>query len=215
MHTQTRVYELVTGPASEPVTLAEAKEHCRVDIVTDDAYITALITAARELVSQLTGRALITETWSLTLDDWPNNKDDDWWDGQRDGALSLLDAAELEIQRAPFLAVTSVKTIDAAAAETVWSASNYYVAKRHGFGRLIRQAGVSWPIPGRDRAGIVITFTIGYGASASAVPAALRQAIKMLVQHWYDNRAPASECASGALMPMGLGAVLQSYKVFR
>lgn len=208
-------YELVAGPASEPVTLAEAKEHCRIDGTADDDYVAALITAAREMVTRLTGRALITESWKLVLDCWPSTNNDEWWDGVREAPITVLEAGQIELHRAPFLALTSVKTFDESNAETVWASSNYYTSSRHGYGRLIKRRGSVWPIPDRDVAGIEIAFTIGYGPGAAAVPSALRQAIKMLVLHWYDNRMPASECASSELMPMGLGSILSAYRVMR
>ena len=58
---------LTVPPAGEPLTLAEAKPHLRVDLNDDDALITALISAAREQVEFLTGQRLITQTWELEL----------------------------------------------------------------------------------------------------------------------------------------------------
>jgi uncharacterized phiE125 gp8 family phage protein len=60
--------ELVTGPASEPVTLDEAKAHLRVDGDDEDDYITSLIVAARQAAEAYTRRALITQTWRHTGD---------------------------------------------------------------------------------------------------------------------------------------------------
>lgn len=59
---------LIAGPGEEPVTLAEAKAWCRIDTDDDDALVTALIAAARLEVESFTGRALITQSWRLTLD---------------------------------------------------------------------------------------------------------------------------------------------------
>ena len=58
---------LTFPPAGEPLTLAEAKLHLRVDLNDDDALIAALISAAREQVEFLTGQRLITQTWALEL----------------------------------------------------------------------------------------------------------------------------------------------------
>jgi len=46
--------QLVTPPVDEPVTLAEAKLHLRVDFDEDDALILALISAARQAAEAIT-----------------------------------------------------------------------------------------------------------------------------------------------------------------
>lgn len=56
----------ITPPVTEPVTLAEAKAHLRIDYADEDALITALITVAREQAEALTGLALLTRTVSQT-----------------------------------------------------------------------------------------------------------------------------------------------------
>ncbi len=58
---------LIAGPGEEPVTLAEAKAFCRIDGSDEDALVEALIAAARLQVESLTGRALVTQSWRLTL----------------------------------------------------------------------------------------------------------------------------------------------------
>jgi len=59
---------LVTGPTTEPVTLAEAKAHLRADGSDDDDYITTLITTARQAAENYTRRAFITQTWQYSCD---------------------------------------------------------------------------------------------------------------------------------------------------
>ena len=48
-----------TPPAVEPVTVAEAKAHLRVDISDDDTYIGTLITAAREWCEEYLDRSAL------------------------------------------------------------------------------------------------------------------------------------------------------------
>src|SRR5260221_7680009 len=57
-----------TGPAIEPVSLGDAKQHLRGAWDDDDASITAMISAARIWLEHGTGRALITRTLRATFD---------------------------------------------------------------------------------------------------------------------------------------------------
>ena len=63
-----------TGPAVEPLTVAEAKLHLRVDISDDDAYIGTLITAAREWVENYLDRTLITTQLILRAAEFPTEE---------------------------------------------------------------------------------------------------------------------------------------------
>lgn len=53
--------------ATEPVTLQEAKDWCKIDIPDDDVLITSLITAARIICEQHSNTSFITRTVSARL----------------------------------------------------------------------------------------------------------------------------------------------------
>lgn len=59
---------ILTPPAVEPVSLAEAKLHLRVTADAEDALIARLITAARQQVEALCGLALITTAFRQTFE---------------------------------------------------------------------------------------------------------------------------------------------------
>lgn len=63
--------KLNTAPGTEPVTLAEAKAHLRVEVADDDALITNLISAARVHAENVCRRAFVTQKWDLYLDAFP------------------------------------------------------------------------------------------------------------------------------------------------
>mgnify|MGYP000299481496 CR=1 FL=1 len=156
-----------------------------------NSFMTALISAATDQARQITGRAFVTETWGLTLDAWPGCRADAWWDGMREGTVGMLEAETILIRKAPFLAVSSVKTVAEDGTLTTWSSSNYFTTAENGFGRLTKVNGATWPDmspPVRQRGGILITFTAGYGADPQSVPAAVRHAIKLIAAHMYENR---------------------------
>ena len=66
---------LLTPPAEEPVTLAQAKLAARVDGTEWDALIPGLIKSARQVAEQETHRCLIAQTWRAELADWPASTD--------------------------------------------------------------------------------------------------------------------------------------------
>ncbi|MBI1274204.1 MAG: hypothetical protein GC131_09015 [Alphaproteobacteria bacterium] len=205
--------ELVTAPASEPVTLAEAKTHLRVEATADDSFITALIAAARQWAEEHTGRALISQTWRLWLDCWPG-MNEQWWDGVRDGPASGLTAARaISLPRAPLISISTVKTYDDNDDATVWDAANYFADTASQPGRIALRNAATWPQPVRETGGISIEYVAGYGAAAANVPEAVRTACRQLVAHWYEHRGEAGGRIAPA--PLTVQALLGPYRILR
>jgi uncharacterized phiE125 gp8 family phage protein len=153
--------QLLSPPASEPVTLAEAKAHLKLDTDADDALVASLIVAARARAEWHTGRAFVTQGWMLRLDAWPP-------DGIATIPLPPL-AAVSEI------AATSPDGVRTVLADyRVDTAGNRVVVARR-------------PMHLRRHDCLEIAFTAGYGA-ASAVPAPVRQAILETVAGLYAHR---------------------------
>lgn len=57
-----------TTPVTEPVTLVQAKTQCHIDFPDDDAFITDLITQARQTVENFCFISLVPKTVTLLLD---------------------------------------------------------------------------------------------------------------------------------------------------
>lgn len=162
---------LVTGPTAEPVTLGEAKLHLRVDIDDDDDLIEALIAAAREYVERLCRPqlALITQTWTLVLDETPGDT--------------------ITLRPYPLQSVSSIKTISDAGVEATYSSSGYQVDTSSEPGRVRLKSGYSWPSTTLQALnGFQVTFLAGFGDDPSEVPQQIRQAVLLLIGHWYENR---------------------------
>ncbi len=165
---------LVTPAAKMPVSVIEARQHCRASDA-DDAVLALYLAAAVQSVQDATNRALVTETWRLSADGFPT------------GCLTL--------PWAPLLAVTEVKywTDEAVPVDTLLASTVYQVEAPSGPtgppGRLMLGPSQSWPAvqPGRADA-VRITFTAGYGAEASTVPAPLRAAVLLMVGSMYEFR---------------------------
>ena len=165
-------YRELTQPAIEPVTLAQAKQHLRVDFTEDDAYITALITAARQRVEKMTNRSIFNRQMLLTLDyfPWPG------WDSTtgstahdyfmhwyyRGLTIRLPKPATVSVQSITYIANdgVTVMTIDP---------SNYTVDVTSEPARIAPRPGYTWLyqqnyIPGQ----ISVKYTAGtYEAAVS------------------------------------------------
>lgn len=157
---------LKVAPSVEPVTLAEAKLHCKVDTTDDDALITALIVAARQQAEHRTGRALVTQQWELTLDRF---------------------VERIALPRPALVSVQSVKYLDDNGVQQTLANTEYQVVTSELVGFIQSAYGKSWPSCRVQPDSVVIAYTCGYGA-ADAVPVSLKSWIKMAVATLYAQR---------------------------
>jgi uncharacterized phiE125 gp8 family phage protein len=162
--------KVITEPTVEPVTLAEAKLHCRVTGTDDDARITTMITAAREHAEQITGRSLAEQTLRLYLDAWPEYGD-------------------VELPRPPVTQINSVQYYDTAGALQSITSTNYALDDK-------RDQDVHWLLPADDYEwpdvndvanAIIIEYEAGY--TAENCPAAIKQYILASVAAMFDQAA--------------------------
>lgn len=156
-----------TAPAVEPVTLAEAKEHLKLDHEGEDALIEGLIRAAREEVEAATGLALIDQNWRLTLDRIPVTK-------------------VVRIACHPIREILSV-TAFGADGEGVLVDPATFMLDQHS--RPARLWFSRRPEARRAMNGIEIDFVAGFGEAGPDVPDTLKRAILLLVAHWFEFRA--------------------------
>lgn len=156
------------SPFEDVVTVAELKEHCRIDTTEEDAYLEALIQAAREYCEDWTARAFQTQVWVAKYRGFP--------------------CEEILLPRPPLSAVQSIQYVDTAGATQTLSTDVYTVDANALPGRVLLVYGQSWPATRAQENAVTITFTAGYGDNADAVPATLRQAVKILAAQWYERR---------------------------
>lgn len=166
---------LLTAPAEEPVSLAEARAHLRVDTVDDDALIGALIVAAREVAETRTGRALVTQRWRLTLDTWP-----DAGDGYP-GATQIL------LPKPPLASVDAISYLDANGTRQTLDPSAYQIILDTLVGIVQPAYATSWPACRATPGSIRIDYTAGYG-TAAAVPQTLKAWMLLAIATWYAQR---------------------------
>lgn len=186
-------YTLVNAPATEPVSSTEAKAFLRVTGTDEDTLITTLISTARQIVEKATGRALITQTWRLTMDAFP-------------------DSDRISLERWPVATVASLKYYPAdGSAQVTWTASgNYLVNADSGILSLVN--GVSWPSTIRRPDAVQIEFTAG-AANAAAVAEELKHSVLLVISHLYENRAAVSMAGAPNEIPYSLRHLLESQRV--
>lgn len=184
---------LLTPPAGEPVSLADMKAFLRVEYDADDEVIASLIASARLHIEAQTRRALLMQVWRLTRDVWPAG-----------GIVPLLPVPLIEVEAVRvFRADGGADAID----PEIFALDKVSAPARLGFtpGAL--------PAPGRAFAGIEFDIVAGYGEEADAVPAPLRQAIRLLVAHWHENRALVAASGEVASVPASVAALIAPFRV--
>jgi uncharacterized phiE125 gp8 family phage protein len=188
-----------TGPAVEPVTVAEAKAHLRVDTSDDDTYIGTLITAGREWCEQYLDRTLVNTQWVMRFDSFPP-------DGTHDIELPRPPMATAGTTTAVSLTFTYENGTTA-----TYSTASYRVDRNSTPGAVKTLYGQTWPPHLMDDNAVSVTWWAGYGAAGSSVPAAIRHAILMLVGILYEKRA-AAESGSLNEVPFGVKSLLDSQR---
>ena len=236
------ILTLATEPTAEPVTLAEAKTHCRVDTSDDDTYITTLIKAARLYTEEATNRALITQTWDWYFDSFPyysalgasfgnyssyaaygNYGSFSHYPSYGDNEINREGTSYLIVPKPVLQSVTYIKYTDEAGTLNTWGSGNYDVDTDSYQGRIYPVYNGQWPTDVRYHPkAINIRFVSGYadsGASpvdvADNVPVTIKQAILLLVGHLYENREMTSQNMNITSVPMAYDALINSFRVHR
>jgi uncharacterized phiE125 gp8 family phage protein len=185
---------LYTAPAAEPVTVAQLKDYLRVSHDAENTLIVSLGKSARAWVESYLRRALINQTWKLTLDCFP---------------------AQIELKMCPVSSITHVKYYNTAGVLTTLAVNTDYVYDlTEEPVRIIPAYGTSWPT---TRSGLLaqveVQFVAGYGTAGTTVPDAILTAIKALVAHWYQNR-EAVGLVGTEQIPLGIRSLLNPYRLF-
>lgn len=169
MLSQQYALERLTAPSVYPITLDEAREQMRIDDYDSDTLILRLISAATSFVDAqgVLGKAIITQTWAQ-------------WAGQSPGTVTLM--------LGPVQSVDAVKYYDTDGVLQTDTLSNYEVLGTANRKTIAPKSGFNWPTTQNRDDAIKIEYTVGYGSAPSNVPETVRQAMLMLVAHWYENR---------------------------
>ena len=191
--------QATTPPVGEPVTVAQVKQHCRIDSSADDDLLAGYLTAARVMAEGYLSRALLTQTLLWTMR--PSSM-------LRSEQSRLL--GPLELPRAPVQSIASVTTLDEwGNITTVLAAPLPVTPSAMILGYVAdlalepatlligRETVLNGGSPLRDTRlqHLQVSMVAGYGA-ATDVPATIIQAIMMTTAFLYEHRGDA-----GGTMP--------------
>lgn len=199
---------LLTPPAAEPLTLAEAKSWLRVEIADDDALISGLISAARALAEKETGRSFLTQQWRLTAADWGDRR-----------AWSLADwqssPRSITLPRAPLQSVESIRYRPSASADLVTLSTSIYRVIPGDPGKVVPISGAFPPVDGSDGS-IEVEFTAGFADAIAGVEPGTAEPIRLAIRYalgtWYENRESTIVGTTATELPNGSKLILSALK---
>ena len=184
------LYSKVTAqPDVEPILLADAKVHLRVDGTDEDTLIDILITAAREMVEKRANRSLITQTRTVKMDYFPISD-------------TIL------LPHGPVQSVTHVKYYDEDEVEQTFNSSLYWVDVDSDIARIVVKDD-GWPETEDMPNAVEIEYEAGYGDAGSDVPKPLIQAMYLIIGHLYENREQVGEIRHE--LPFGAEILMSNY----
>ncbi|TGY87351.1 hypothetical protein E5163_14885 [Marinicauda algicola] len=190
-------YTLITAPAAEPLSLADAKAHLRVDFTADDGEITDLIAQCRAAIETWTRRKMIAQTWERSFAGFP-----------------LRDADPIELDLPPVASITSISYVDEDGATQTFAAEKYILEAGWEPGRIHLAYEQEWPATRAVANAVTVRFVTGR-ADAAAVKEKdgdLIAALKLLLAHWYQNAAGVNVGNIVNEMPLGVRALLDPYR---
>ena len=183
---------LMTPPAVLPVTLDMAKAYLKVDGTDEDILIEALVAAATSRIEFECDLALITQQWSLYRDHWPGC-----------GILEIPLHPVQVVEEIRILTPDGLATVDPVLYETDLSGRPARVRALPGFPAAADGLNV-----------VEMRIRAGFGDAPEDVPSDLRQAVLLVVAHWFENREGADE-RNGAGLPAGARRLMASWRRVR
>lgn len=160
--------ELITPPTGLPLTIEVVKDHLNIDDSDRDALVTQMIMSAVSFIDGLgvLGKAMMTQTWGQ------------WYPAS---------PSEAVIRMLPIQSIDAVKYYDTDGVLQTATLADFELQSAGEWAIVKPVSGASWPPADSREAAIKIEYIAGYG-DANDVPDAIKQALLMLVAHWFENR---------------------------
>jgi len=179
------MYELVTPPATEPLSLSDLKSSLRVEHTSDDALISSLLSTARTFLERRIDIAVLPQSWRATV---PVGHD------------------KIILRPSRVLSVSAV-TFSGESGQTVAAAEDWVLHRGRPDCVVLRRA------PPAGTTDIIVDFEAGF-SDISAVPADLLRAISLLAAHYYEER-ELFRAQRYVPVPLSIDALIQPYREVR
>jgi len=212
-------HRVITPAAGPVVTLAEIKAHLRLDMLdtSEDATLTMLEQACRELLEQWLRRYLLTTGVEGMTALAPPGGFGYWWEGVLTASARAIGVAVCELPMLPLAQVTDVAVVDRDGTVTPLPAAAYYedASDPDQIGRVILRSEYIPSINAREVNSLRFQYDVGYGANAPQVPAAIRVGLLDLIAYKYTNRGACgcdADGTDGAISGSGVSGLLHRYR---
>lgn len=190
--------KLIAGPSEDPVTVADAKDYLRIDNSSEDARILTMIKAATISLESFVGQKFISQVWDVFLDGFeaPKSKNDPWWDGSKDGPISMFSGqcSNIYLPIGPMISLDEFSTYGDDGVAVNAQVSDYIADTIGPRARVGLKLGGLWPTTVlRSSNGVRFRLTVGISANAATLPSDIRQAVLEFIAHMYENRGDQNE----------------------
>lgn len=193
---------LLTASTGECLTLEEIKDHLRIEYgeTADDVLLKGLRTAAMQRIETITNRKLLTQSWYVYHNEWPSGDNYD----------------HFNIPYPPLQSIPSsgLRYTKSTGGSTTFSSTKWDSDIVSEPGRLVLDYNDEWPTETlHNNNPIRIQFVCGYGTKSSEMPESLKLAMKILIEHWYENREPFLIGQTISAIPETVEALISDYRV--
>jgi uncharacterized phiE125 gp8 family phage protein len=185
--------EVVTPPVQMPLSIAEVKEHARIDLTDEDAYLGGLIGAVTAHTERYLCRSLITQTRRAWFDVVPC-----------DGLL---------LDFGPVQTLSSVKSYSLEDTESTLASTVYRLDAVSEPARVVLRYNQIWPVNLRPQSAVAAQYVAGYGLAGDSVPTAILQGMLLLIGHWYLNREAVVTGTIATTLPLAVESLLRPYRL--
>lgn len=167
---------LITPAPQYPITLSMVEGQTRLtDLTAEVDVVDLIIGAVTERAEAITKRALMTQTWELTLDGFPSSR------------------AAIQLPKPPLQTVNSITYLDSDEVEQILDPLAYRVITTSEPGYVLPAYNLVWPSALDDVAVVTINFTCGYGplgggSTSDNIPKSIKQWMLINAANLFENR---------------------------